>query len=152
VTDFSELEDALHDIASNLCNVTVTVRKETDEAARDSWVAKPGWGFSGRVVLQPPAPQFAYKWYEPNVVDPVTSTTATQSGTTGANGSLNFVWRPTSADSLSTITVSESVPAQFAAESATCVSGGSTIFTTDNPAAVTSFSLTGLKVRDKVDC
>ena len=128
VTDFDELEDALGDIASNLCNVTVTVEKETDEQVRDSWVDKPGWGFSGRALIQPPASQFAYKWFEPNVVDPVNTTTATQSGTTGADGRLRFVWRPTAADSLSNLTVSESVPAAYTPHSVTCVSGGTTIF------------------------
>ncbi len=48
VTNFDELEDALADLASNLCNVTVTVRKETDEQVRDAWVSKAGWRFSGR--------------------------------------------------------------------------------------------------------
>ncbi len=152
VTDFDELEDALGDIASNLCSVTVTVEKETDEQVRDSWVDKPGWGFSGRALMQPPASQFAYKWFEPNVVDPVDTTTATQSGTTGADGRLRFVWRPTAADSLSSLTVSESVPAAYTPHSATCVSGGTTIFSTDVPATVVSFTLQGLKVRDNVDC
>ena len=67
VTNFNDLEKAFADLASKLCNVTVTVRKETDEANRDAWVSKSGWGFSGRVVLQPPAAQFAYRWFEPNV-------------------------------------------------------------------------------------
>ena len=124
VTDFGELEDALGEIASNLCNVTVTVEKETDDQARDSWVDKPGWGFSGRTLIQPPASQFAYKWFEPNVVDPVNTTTATQSGATGADGRLRFVWRPTAADSLSNITVSEGVPAAYTPHSVTCVLGG----------------------------
>ena len=80
------------------------------------------------------------------------TTTATQSGTTGADGRLRFVWRPTAADSLSSLTISESVPAAYTPHSATCVSGGTTIFTTDVPATVVSFTLQGLKVRDSVDC
>ena len=130
----------------------MTVEKETDDQARDSWVDKPGWGFSGRTLIQPPASQFAYKWFEPNVVDPVNTTTATQSGATGADGRLRFVWRPTAADSLSNITVSEGVPAAYTPHSVTCVSEGSTIFTSQDPATVVSFTLQGLKVRAKIDC
>ena len=43
ITDFEEFEEALEDIASNLCSVMVTVKKETDELARDVWVSKPAW-------------------------------------------------------------------------------------------------------------
>jgi uncharacterized repeat protein (TIGR01451 family) len=62
------------------------------------------------------------------------------------------VWRPKASDSLSNINVSESVPAAYAAASVTCVSGATTIFSSTNPATVASFTLQGLKVRDKVDC
>ena len=65
VTDFGELEDALGDIASNLCSVVVTVKKETDEVTRDVWVSKPNWTFSGRTVIQPTADPFSYAWFEP---------------------------------------------------------------------------------------
>ena len=143
ITDFAELEEALEEIASNLCNVTVTVKKETDELARDAWVSKPGWGFSGRVLIQPPASQFSYGWFEPARVDPVTTTSATQSGTTGADGTLRFVWRPKAATSLSNITVSETVPPAYTARSVSCVSGGTTIFSSENPAIVASFTLQG---------
>jgi uncharacterized repeat protein (TIGR01451 family) len=152
VTNFDELAAALGDIASNLCNVTVTVTKETDEQTRDAWVSKAGWGFSGRVVTQPPVDQFAYAWFKPNAVDPVNSTTATQSGSTAASGKLDFVWRPRAAGSLSNVTISETAPAGFEPKSVTCTSASDTIFTSEVPATVASFTLTGLKVRDKVDC
>ncbi len=154
ITNFNELEDALEDLASKLCNVTVTVRKETDEAKRDAWVSKSGWRFSGRTVLQPPASQFAYRWFLPNAAGPpVNSTTATQSGNTAAAGTLDFVWRPTSETALSNITISETpVPAGFEAESVTCTSAGTTILDSDVPALVESFTLSGLKVRDHVNC
>jgi uncharacterized repeat protein (TIGR01451 family) len=151
VTDFDALEDALRDLASNLCNVTVTVRKETDAQARDKWVSQNGWGFSGRVQLQGTTP-FAYRWFEPNAVDPVNSSTATQSGVTGTDGVLRFVWRPTSAAALSDITISETVPATHAADSVNCQSGAATIFSSQDPATVASFTLPGLKVRDSVSC
>jgi large repetitive protein len=152
VTNFDELAAALANLASNLCNVTVTVTKETDEQTRDAWVSKAGWGFSGRVLMQAPADQFSYGWFKPNVVDPVSSTTATQSGSTAASGNLDFVWRPKAAGSLSNITISETPPAAFEPESVTCTSGSDTIFSSEVPATVASFTLTGLKVRDKVDC
>jgi uncharacterized repeat protein (TIGR01451 family) len=152
VTNFNELAAALTELASNLCNVTVTVTKETDEQTRDAWVSKAGWGFSGRVVMQPPADQFAYGWFKPNVVDPVTSATATQTASTAASGKLDFVWRPKAAGSLSNITISETAPAAYQPQSVTCTSGGTTIFSSDVPATVASFTPTGPKVRDKVDC
>ena len=73
---------------------TVTVTKETDEQKRDAWVSKPGWAFTGRALIQPPADQFSYSWFKPNVVDPVNTVTATQWGTTAANGVLEYAWRP----------------------------------------------------------
>lgn len=153
VTDFTELEEALRDLASNLCNVTVTVTKETDEARRDAWVSRAGWGFSGRVLLQPPATQFGYRWYEPGQAGPpVNTVTATQSGYTQAGGTMRFVWRPTSASSRSQITISETIPAAYTANSVTCTSGAATIFTSEDPATVASFTLQGLAVRDQVHC
>ena len=81
------------------------------------------------------------------------STTASQSGNTAAAGTLDFVWRPTSATALSNITISETpVPAGFEAESVTCTSAGTNIFDSDVPATVASFTLSGLKVRDHVNC
>ena len=150
VTNFDELAAALAQLSSNLCNVTVTVTKETDEERRDAWVSKPGWTFSGRV--EAPPGQFAYRWFEPNAVNPVTPGTATQSGITGPDGILEFVWRPTSAASLSNITISETVPSAYTAKSVTCVSGGTIIVESEVPATVMSFTLTGLRVRDRVEC
>ena len=152
VTDFDELEDALGDIASNLCSVVVTVKKETDEVTRDVWVSKPNWTFSGRTVIQPTADPFSYAWFEPRSVDPVDTNTATQSGPTDGGGNLRFVWRPKAADSLSNITVSETPPSAYTPAKAWCTSDGVTIFSSEVPAVVASFTLMGLKVRDKVDC
>ncbi len=70
VTNFNDLENAFADLASKLCNVTVTVRKETDEAKRDAWVSKSGWRFSGRV--EAPPGQFNYRWFEPTRSTPST--------------------------------------------------------------------------------
>ena len=150
VTDFDQLEDALRELASNLCNVTVTVRKETDAQERDVWTSQTGWPFSGRVQVQGPTP-FAYRWFEPNAVDVVDSSTATQSGVTGPDEELRFVWRPTSSAALSDITISESVPATLAAHSVSCQSGV-TVIDSEDPATVTSFTIRGLKVRDSVGC
>ena len=150
VTDFDELEDALRELASNLCNVTVTLRKETDAQARDVWTSQTGWPFSGRVQLQGATP-FAYRWFEPNAVDVVDSGTATQSGVTGTDDELRFVWRPTSSAALSDITISETLPATHAAHSVSCQSG-TTVIGSEDPATVTSFTLEGLKVRDSVSC
>ena len=105
ITDFSKLEEALADLASNLCNVTVTVKKETDELVRDAWVYKNHWRFSGRV--EAPPGQFNYQWYEPNRVTSVNSGNATQSGNTIADGTIDFVWRPSSHTTLSNINISE---------------------------------------------
>ena len=44
------------------------------------------------------------------------------------------------------------MPAGFEAESVTCTSAGTTIFDSDDPATVESFTLSGLKVRDHVNC
>jgi len=151
VTDFDELEDALRELASNLCNVTVTVRKETDAQKRDVWTSQTGWPFSGRVELQGATP-FAYRWFEPNAVDVVGSSTATQSGVTGTDDELRFVWRPASSAALSDITISETVPVTHAAESVSCQSGPLTIFSSDDPATVASFTLSGLRVRGSVNC
>jgi uncharacterized repeat protein (TIGR01451 family) len=150
VTDFDELEDALRQLASNLCNVTVTVRKETDAQERDVWTSQTGWPFSGRVQL-PGSTPFAYRWFEPNAVDAVDSSSATQSGVTGTDEELRFVWRPTSSAALSDITISETVPATLAAHSVSCQSGA-TIIDSEDPATVTSFTLRGLRVRDSVSC
>jgi uncharacterized repeat protein (TIGR01451 family) len=152
VTDFTELAEALANVASNLCNVTVTVTKETDEQVRDAWVSKAGWAFTGRVLIQPPADQFSYGWFKPNVVDPVNTTTATQWGMTAANGTLEFAWRPRAATSVSNITISETPPATYQPYSVTCTSGSTTILSSDVPATVASFTLQGLKIRDRVDC
>ncbi len=115
ITNFNELEDALADLASNLCNVTVTVRKETDEANRDAWVSRSGWRFSGRRRCTPPDSSTtggSCRAGSPSV----NSGNATQSGNTDAGGTLDFVWRPTSATALSNITISETpVPAAFKA-------------------------------------
>src|SRR5215204_2209040 len=150
-TDFDELEDALRELASNLCNVTVTVRKEMDAQKRDVWTSQTGWPFSGRVELQGATP-FAYRWFEPNAVDVVGSSTATQSGVTGTDDELRFVWRPVSSAALSDITISETVPVTYAAESVSCQSGPLTIFSSDDPATVASFTLSGLRVRGSVNC
>ena len=102
------------------------------------------------MVIQPPAAQFSYGWFEPVRVDPVNTKSATQSGTTGADGKLRFVWRPKAANSLSNITVSETPPPAYTARSAWCASDGMTIFSSEIPAIVASFTLMGLKVRDRV--
>ncbi len=44
------------------------------------------------------------------------------------------------------------MPAAFEPESVTCTSAGTTIFNSEVPATVASFTLPGLKVRDHVDC
>ena len=54
VTDFDELEDALADLASNLCNVTVTVRKETDEGEAGRLGLEVRLGVQRPVVSQRP--------------------------------------------------------------------------------------------------
>ena len=151
VTDFTELEEALRNIASNLCNVTVTVTKETDDTGRDAWTSKATWGFTGRVQLQTPTPPSDYTWYEPPPSAP--GSNVPRAGQTGANGKLRFVWRPLSATALSDITITEpSVPAAYTPESVTCTSAGQTILSSSNPATVASFTLQGLKVRDDVNC
>ena len=153
IQDFDELEDALADLASNLCNVTVTVKKETDEGKRDAWVYKPGWKFSGRTLLQPPSSQFAYRWFKPNTAGPpVTTTTATQSGFTAAAGTIDFVWRPTSAASLSDITITETVQPGYEAESVSCTAGGGSVVDSDVQAVAQSFTLRNLRIRDHVYC
>ena len=110
VSSFSELEEALKDLAANLCDVSVTVTKESDDATPGVFVPRPGWKFSGRVELQSPGQQFNYAWIEPNAVDSVDAGSATQTGTTAAAGTVRFDWRPTAAGALSTIDVSEDVP------------------------------------------
>ncbi len=152
VTDFGELEDALHDIASNLCNVTVTVTKETDEAKRDAWVSKPGWTFSGGVVVESPNPPTAFRWVEPPPEGPPAAGNPARSLQTGADGNVEFIWRPTSATATSAITIGETVQAGYEPKSVSCTRAGNEIFTSEVPATVVSFTLTGLKVRDKVDC
>ncbi len=58
VTNFNDLENAFADLASKLCNLTVTVRKETDKAGSGRLglraglgVQRPGRGSSGSVRL-----------------------------------------------------------------------------------------------------
>ena len=75
-----------------------------------------------------------------------------RSGQTGADGRIQFVWRPLAAGATSAISVAETIPPPFEAESVTCVSGDETIFTSEDPATVASFTLTGLEVRDHIDC
>ena len=78
--------------------------------------------------------------------------TATQAGLTDGGGNLRYVWRPKAATSLSNITVSETPPSAYTPAKAWCTSEGVTIFSSEVPAVVSSFTLMGLKVRDKVDC
>ena len=119
---------------------------------RDAWVSKSAGGSAAGA--EAPAWQFNYRWFKPDSRQPsVNSGTATQSGNTAAAGTIDFVWRPTSATALSNITISETpLPTGFEADSVTCTSAGTTILDSDVPAIVASFTLSGLKVRDHVDC
>jgi uncharacterized repeat protein (TIGR01451 family) len=151
VTDFTLLEEALRELASNLCDVTVNVTKQTDDATPGVFAPKAGWPFSGTVTLQPPSSPLDYAWVRPTALPaPQTAVTQTQAGVTGANGTLTFDWRPTAANALSTFTVTEpAAPAGYTPGPVTCTQAGATLPVTGDAA---SFTLNNLGVRTSIDC
>ena len=104
ITDFNQLEEALRQIASNLCDVTLTVTKETDEANPGTFVPDPAGRSAARSTSSSrPAIRSrtggASRGGRPPAGhrDPV--------GHHRAAGSLRFVWRPVKSAATSSITV-----------------------------------------------
>jgi uncharacterized repeat protein (TIGR01451 family) len=102
--DFALLEDALRDAAFQLCAPSVTVEKLVDHnpnPAAENLQPGQDWEMTAEVAPEPAS------W-----VLPPGSTGTTATGTTGADGFVNFQWN-TSAPTDSTITVTEALQDGF---------------------------------------
>ena len=108
VTNFSDLEAQIRQVALELCANSVTITKYTDSGGPNGNLQPaPGWTFYGKVGSPPPAGT-AYTWTVPSGV----------AGTevfsqTGANGAVTFQWKPFVVTASSLVTITEQSQANF---------------------------------------
>ena len=120
VQNFSDLAAALAQLATGLCQSSVTVTKLVDNLDGKGYQAKSGWNFTTSVSMS----AGTFEWITPLPKTPATP----RSAATGADGTASFQWKPSSATATSTVSIAEdlSVPPQQGYEfvDANCVKSG----------------------------
>jgi uncharacterized repeat protein (TIGR01451 family) len=106
VEDFDDLEQALRDLAIELCQASVTITKQVDPEGDGTYVtAGLGWKFTATVATNPGD----YTWVKPPPATPP-GPPDERTATTNADGVASFQWKPKNANASSTVTLDEDVP------------------------------------------
>lgn len=141
-TNFTGLQAALQDIATELCESSLTVTKYVGEGAEPNYVVAPGWDFTGTVTPSSGAGQF--KWVQPAPEAPADPRTVTTDGA----GTATFQWELTNATATSSISITETAQPPYVFVRAECKVNG-----VDQPVDTTlPIELSGLAVEDAVTC
>jgi uncharacterized repeat protein (TIGR01451 family) len=111
VDDFDKLAQALRQIATELCQASVTITKLVDEGD-GVYRPDPGWTFSADVSMS----SGSYKWLQP----PPPPSTGTRTEVTDDDGVATFQWKPTNAQASSTVTIDEVAKPGYEFVDATC--------------------------------
>ena len=117
VTDFADLEASLRQIATELCQASVTLTKQVDEADGNGYRPEGGWTFTTSVDMS----EGSYTWVLPTPPPSTGPTTAT----TNADGVATFQWNPSNADATSTATFNEALKPDYEFVDAVCTKSGS---------------------------
>lgn len=110
IEDFADLAQGLRDIATELCEGSVTVTKVVDEGDRADRPA-PGWRFTASVSVPG-----GFTWVQPPPPTPAGS----RSQTTDDDGIATFQWTPTDPTAISTVSMTELVTPGYELVDHTC--------------------------------
>ena len=116
VEKFDDLAAALKQIATELCQASVTVTKLVDEGD-GKYEPDPGWKFTAMVSTDPGS----YVWVQPKPPP----ATGERSQVTDDAGVAKFQWKPQNASATSTVTLDETVKPGYQFVSATCTKNAS---------------------------
>ena len=152
VTNFSDLQNALADLARSLCSVRVKVQKLVDNVGDGgSFTAENGWTFDGTVTVSG-ASNNAYRWLAPGAVTGPPSggntRTATSATTTDGVGYAEFAWLPNPTTLTSQIVLTDTGKAGYHYAGVTCTKNGQTLAVT----AGQTITIGGLVKQDTVVC
>ncbi|MGB3715054.1 MAG: vWA domain-containing protein [Candidatus Promineifilaceae bacterium] len=92
VTTSTDLEDALREIAFALCTGSVSISKTIYDG--HDYINVPGWQFSGTVTVTEGGNPDDYDWIVPEPAGPATELGMTKIGTTDADGTFTWQWKP----------------------------------------------------------
>ncbi|MEI2702806.1 MAG: hypothetical protein V9E83_10445 [Baekduia sp.] len=138
VTNFSDLETALKNIATELCKSSVTITKQVDNSDGQGYNAANGWTFTGNVSVN----TGTFQWVQPAGLNP-------QSAATSGAGTVTFQWKPDTPSALSQVIVSETQQPGYSVTDVACSKNGNAIA---NVPDTETFTLTGLAVTDVTTC
>ena len=152
VTNFSDLQNALADLARSLCSVRVKVQKLVDNVGDGaSYAAENGWTFDGTVTVSG-ASNNAYRWLAPGTVTGPPSggntRTATTATTTDGVGYAEFAWLPNPTTLTSQVVLTDNGKAGFHYAGVTCTKNGQALAVT----AGRTITIGGLVKQDTVVC
>ncbi len=152
VTDFSDLQNALADLARSLCSVRVKVQKLVDNVGDGtSYAAENGWTFDGSVTVSG-ASNDAYRWLAPGTVTGPPSggntRTATTATTTDGVGYAEFAWLPNPTTLTSQVVLTDTGKPGFHYADVTCTKNGQALAVT----AGRTITIGGLVKQDTVVC
>ena len=152
VTNFSDLQNALADLARSLCSVRVKVQKLVDNVGDGaSYAAENGWTFDGTVTVSG-ASNNAYRWLAPGTVTGPPSggntRTATTATTTDGVGYAEFAWLPNPTTLTSQVVLTDNGKAGFHYAGVTCTKNGQALAVT----AGQTVTISGLVKQDTVVC
>ncbi len=152
VTNFSDLQNALADLARSLCSVRVKVQKLVDNVGDGgTYAAENGWTFDGTATVSG-ASSDSYRWLSPGVVTGPPSggnTRTTTTATTGDGvGFAEFAWLPNPTTLTSQLVLKDNGKAGYHYADVTCTKNGSFLAVTPGQ----TITITGLVKQDVVNC
>lgn len=142
-TNFAGLDAALKEIATDLCQSSVTITKLVDEGTGGGYQPASGWQFSGNVTTS----TATFSWVQPTPEATVNSPNS-RSVTTAGDGTATFQWNPNSAGATSSISVNETLQAGYDFVSAVCTKDGQEIVNT----TTLPFTVSGLGADEFATC
>jgi uncharacterized repeat protein (TIGR01451 family) len=112
VSDFDDLAKALRQIATELCQASITVTKLVDEGD-GTYRPDSGWTFTATVSTD----RGSYKWVQPAPPP----NTGPRSRTTNVDGIATFQWKPEDSTATSTVSLDEDLQPGYQFVDAVCV-------------------------------
>ena len=152
VTNFSDLQNALADLARSLCSVRVKVQKLVDNVGDGAaYSAENGWTFDGTATVSG-ASSDSYRWLSPGVVTGPPSGGNTRTATTATTGDgvgfAEFAWLPNPTTLTSQLVLKDNGKAGYHYADVTCTKNGSALAVTSGQ----TITITGLVKQDVVNC
>jgi LPXTG-motif cell wall-anchored protein len=106
VTDFEDLAAFLRSVVLQLCSPSLTIRKLAQSADSANYLPAPGWD----MTVEPTVPGGTFDWILPDTTSAASKTVATN-----ADGFAQFQWEPDPAEADSEATVTETLEPGFVA-------------------------------------